>query len=66
MTAGELKLIMGIQRRSRELAARRVEDDPVLQKWHVAKRIVWMTLLACAFLIYYLIEKLIEALSILG
>jgi hypothetical protein len=65
-TTNELKLIAGLHRRSQELAARRVEDDPAVQKWYVAKRIVWMALLAAAFLIYYLIGKLLEALSILG
>ena len=44
---------------------RRVEDDPAVRRWHVAKRIVWMLALAEAFLIYYLLDKLQEALSIL-
>lgn len=66
MTTSELKLIADFHSRSQELAARRVEDDPAVQKWRIAKRIVWMTLLAGTFLIYYLIDKLLEALSILG
>jgi hypothetical protein len=49
----------------RDLPERRVEDDPAVQRWHVAKRIVWMIALAEAFLIYYLLDKLQEALTIL-
>lgn len=48
-----------------EATQRRVEDDPAVQRWHVAKRITWMLVLAEAFLIYYLLDKLQEALSIL-
>ena len=61
MTKSEAAAI-GQPRRSDE---RRVEDDPAVQRWHVAKRIVWMLVLAEAFLIYYLLDKLQEALSIL-
>jgi len=66
MTTMEIKSIEDLRRYSQELAARRVEDDPVVQKWHVAKRIVWMISLAGAFLFYYLIDKMQEAISILG
>jgi hypothetical protein len=52
-------------RQRREPVERRVEDDPAVRRWHVAKRIVWMIALAEAFLIYYLLDKLQEALSIL-
>ena len=41
------------------------KDDPVLQKWRVAKRVTWWILLAAAFLAFYLMDKLNEALSIL-
>jgi hypothetical protein len=54
-----------VQESRQRHAERRVEDDPVVQRWHVAKRIVWMLALAEAFLIYYLLDKLQEALSIL-
>ena len=40
-------------------------DDPALQKWRVAKRVTWWVLLAAAFLAFYLMDKLNEALSIL-
>lgn len=65
MDAGEAKLIEHVRRHNQELAARRVEDDPVVKRLHVAKRIVWMISLAGAFLFYYLIDKMQEALSIL-
>jgi hypothetical protein len=51
--------------RRQDTAARRVEDEPAVRRWHMAKRIVWMLSLAGAFLFYYLIDKLQEALSIL-
>jgi hypothetical protein len=66
MTASEANTIEARRRHHQELAARRVEDDPVVRRWHVAKRIVWMIALAAAFLFYYLIDKLREALTILG
>ena len=66
MATSEIKSIEDLRRQSLELAARQVDDDPVVQRWHVAKRITWMVLLAGAFLFYYLIEKLHEALAILG
>lgn len=66
MTTSELKSIVDLHKQCQELAARRVDDDPVVQKWRVAKRIAWMMMLAGAFLFFYLIEKLYEALAILG
>lgn len=66
MTASEAKSIEDLRRYNQELAARRVEDDPVVRRLHMAKRIVWMISLAGAFLFYYLIDKMQEALSILG
>ena len=58
--------VEALRRYNSELAARRVEDDPVVQRLQVAKRIIWMITLAGAFLFYYLIDKMQEALSILG
>lgn len=66
MTASEAKSIEQLRKYKQELATRRVEDDPVVQRWHVAKRIVWMASLAGAFLFYYLMDKMHEALSILN
>jgi hypothetical protein len=64
MIGGETTAIAEPRRR-RDPVERRVEDDPAVQRWHVAKRIVWMIVVAEAFLIYYLLDKLQEALSIL-
>lgn len=66
MTAMEIRSIEDLRKYSQDLAARRVEDDAVVQRWHVAKRIVWMISLAGAFLFYYLMDKMHEAISILG
>ena len=65
MNATEVRSIEDLRTYRQDVAAWRVEDDPVVQNWHVAKRIVWMISLAGAFLFYYLIDKLHEALSIL-
>lgn len=65
MTVAELKLIEELHRHTEELASRRVEDDPVVRKLRVAKRIIWMILIAGAFLFYYLMDKMQEALAIL-
>ena len=66
MAASEAKSIKDLRRYNQELAVRRVEDDPVVRRLHVAKRIVWMLSLAGAFLFYYLIDKMHEAISILN
>ena len=54
-----------LRRHFQQLAPRREEGDPVLRRWHVAKRITWMLLLAATFLLYYLVSKLLEALTLL-
>jgi len=48
-----------------DLSHRKVEDDPRIQSLHAAKRIIWMLLVACAFLFFYLLDKMAEALSLL-
>ena len=66
MTRSELKAPYDdLRRYSAELAARKVEDDPVLRRLQTAKRVVWMLLLAATFLVYYLFDKLNEALTML-
>jgi hypothetical protein len=65
MTAVQLKSLDDLHRHNQELAARRVEDDPLTQKLHVAKRIVWMFLLSGSFLFYYLLDKMSEAIAML-
>lgn len=61
----ELRSLADLRSYTQELAARRVEDDPIVQKMHVAKRITWMFLLSGSFLFFYLIDKLNEAVNML-
>lgn len=45
--------------------AQRARDEAVVRWWHTAKRITWIVLIGGAFLVYYLFDKLAEALSLL-
>ncbi len=63
MTSAELHSIGDLHRYCQDLAARKVEDDPVVQKLHSAKQAAWLFMLTCAFLLYYLIDQMQEALS---
>jgi hypothetical protein len=54
-----------LHQHTRELANRRVENDPAVRKLLTAKQAAWLFLLACSFLLYYLIDKMQEALAIL-
>ena len=65
MTSDQLRLLTEFHREAVESAQnRRLEDDPDYRRWCAAKRITWMILLAGAFLFYYLMTKLGEALAI--
>jgi hypothetical protein len=62
----ELQSLTDFHRQTVETAARqRLEDDPVHQRWCAAKRITWMILLTVAFLFFYLIHKMHEAVTLL-
>jgi hypothetical protein len=61
----ELKSIDEARRYSQELAARRAEEDLPPRWVQIAKRITLVILLAGAFLIYYLLDKMQEAVSLL-
>lgn len=66
VTHQELELLTEFHRRAVETANNYSPDtDRAYQKWHTAKRVVWMVLLAVAFLFFYLISKMHEALAIL-
>jgi hypothetical protein len=54
-----------LHRHSEALARRSVDEDPVVRRLRSAKQVVWLFLLTCAFLFYYLIDKMQEALGIL-
>jgi len=47
------------------LSRKRVEDDPVYQRWLLAKQTAWLTLLTAAFLMFYLIEIMQASLDLL-
>jgi hypothetical protein len=48
-----------------DLSRRSVEDDPRVKALHAAKRIIWTALIAFAFLFFYLLDKMVEALALL-
>lgn len=61
----ELKSLEELKSYNKELAGKKAEDNPSVQRVRVAKRITWVLLLAASFLAFYLLDKLSEALSIL-
>ncbi|MGH8623429.1 MAG: hypothetical protein ACREUB_07380 [Burkholderiales bacterium] len=65
MSQDESKSLAEPQRHGPDLADKSVKDSPAVRKWQVARRVMWMLLLAGAFLAYYLLDRLNEALSIL-
>ena len=63
MNLSEAKLLedfFGVPERS---ARRDVESNPVVRGWRTAKRITLAILLAGSFLLYYVLDKLIQGLS---
>ncbi|HSC95063.1 MAG TPA: hypothetical protein VLC73_08840 [Burkholderiales bacterium] len=66
MSQAEIKSLDDVRRHSQELAPQRAGDDRAPRWGKIAKRITWMVLIAGAFLAYYLLDKLEEALSLLG
>ena len=48
------------------IAKRRVEDDQRVKTWRFVKHVVYLFVLVGAFVLYYLIEKMNEALSLPG
>jgi len=64
-SGADVMSLADLQKYSQELAAKQVEEDPVVRKLRIAKRITWMILLAGSFLAFYLMDKLNEALSML-
>ncbi len=65
MTTAQLTSLEDLHRYTQELASRRVDDDPIVRKLHTAKQATWLFLLTCAFLFYYLIDKMQEAILML-
>lgn len=65
MTSAALNSIDDLRHYCQELSTRKVEDDPVVQRLHSVKQITWLFMMTCAFLFYYLIDRMHEALSML-
>ena len=65
MNEAQLKSLEDLHRYAQEVATRRPEDDPKMQKLQFAKQTTWLFLLTCMFLFYYLIDKMSEALALL-
>lgn len=65
MSRNQLRSPADQPRPSQDLAGNKAKDGPAVQKWQVAKRVTWSILLAGAFLAFYLMDRLNEALSIL-
>jgi hypothetical protein len=61
----DLKSLDDARRQIHEQDDRRARDDHVERRAQVVKRITWMILLAAAFLAYYLLDKMSEAVSLL-
>lgn len=65
MSDTDLKSLDDARRQIHQQEDRRARDDRVQRRAQVIKRITWMVLLAAAFLAYYLLDKMSEAVSLL-
>lgn len=65
MSETDLKSLDDARRLIHEEEDRRARDGRVQRRAMVVKRITWMILLAAAFLAYYLLDKMSEAVSLL-
>lgn len=66
LNSKELRLLSEFHRQSVDaMAKQRLDEDPIHQRWCAARRVTWMILLAGAFLFFYLMHKMHEALTIL-
>ena len=65
MTTGAMKSLADLQRHSRDLAARRPEDDPRVRRLQSLKQATWLALLLLSFVGYHLLDRMSEALSIM-
>ena len=65
MSETDLKSLDDARRLIHEEEDRRARDGRVQRRAMVVKRITWIILLAAAFLAYYLLDKMSEAVSLL-
>lgn len=61
----ELRSLADLHRYTQEIAARRVDDDPVVQALNLAKQTTWLFLLTGAFLGFHPLDRLNEAAGML-
>jgi hypothetical protein len=45
---------------------RRMDGEIVLHRWRLAKQTMWLSLLACSFLMFYLIDVMQESMVLLA
>ena len=48
------------------LEKKRMSDEIVLNRWMLAKQAVWLALLACSFLMFYLIDVMQQSMTLLA
>lgn len=65
MSAIQPRSLEELHRYTEELSSRNVEENRVVRNLQAAQRITWLLLLVLAFLFFYLIDRLQEALAIL-
>jgi hypothetical protein len=61
----EIKSLEDARRLVQVVSARNVENNSGVKAWRIAKQAAWLLLLVVAFLVYYLIGVIYEALSLL-
>jgi hypothetical protein len=61
----EIKSLEDARRLVQVVSARNVENNSGVKAWQIAKQAAWLLLLVVAFLVYYLIGVIYEALSLL-
>lgn len=45
---------------------RRMDSEAVLRRWQLAKQTIWLVLLTCSFLIFYLTDVLQQSMVLLA
>ena len=61
----EIKSLEDARQLVQVVSARNVENSSEVKAWRFAKQAAWLLLLVVAFLVYYLVDVIYEALSLL-
>jgi hypothetical protein len=64
MTGVQLKTPDDVHAYVQSLGRRRVDDDPSVKAWRLAKQSTYLYVLVACFLIYFLVDAINEALSL--